>query len=131
MFSRKIHPIPYVFGAALNSDQLRTLAELKCGATGIERYRGHHATALNNIYHEQGIQECFLLYREPGSHENLYLWVQGVVPSFNGTKPTFDVPCLDYKYPEMKSIGYIGLKCLAWPKYISRTSALAHSPGLR
>ena len=123
MPSRKLYVTPYVFGAVFNPDQLRALAELKCGAKEIERYCGYHATALNNHYHDQGIQECFLLYREPGSDEDLYLWVQGVVPLYNGTKPKFDVPCLDFRYPEMKSIGYIGLKCFAWPSYLSRTSA--------
>jgi hypothetical protein len=131
MPSRKLSVTPYVFGAVLNSDQLRTLAELKCGAKLIERCQGYHATALNHYCHDQGIQECFLLFGEPGSDDDLYLWVQGVVPSFNGTKPKFDLPCLDHKYPEMKSIGYIGLKGFEWPSFLARTFARAYSLGLR
>lgn len=129
MPSRTLYVKPYVFGAVLNPEQLCALAEQKCGAEKIARHCGYHATALNNVYHEQGIQECFLHYAKPGSDESLYLWVQGVLPSFNRTKPIFDIPCLDDSHPEMKSIGYVGLDCFAWPRTISRTSG-THSLSL-
>lgn len=117
-----LRAVPYVFGAVLNSEQLRALAELKCSPEHIERFLGKYALSLNWQFHNEGIQECFIHCGMSDSGEDLFLWVQGVLPSFTGEPPKFDPPRLEHRYPEMKSIGYVGVKCMKWPRYLSGKS---------
>jgi hypothetical protein len=63
-------------------------------------------------------QEAFLPYNEADGFV-CYLWVQGVLPSFNGKKPPIRVrPVNLEKYPSLAGLGTVKGGCMKWPMYL-------------
>lgn len=109
--------IPYIFGPIFTHDQLRIFAESMCTPDELRDAR-YPETALNRLFRKAGIEECFVAYHE--SRQLMFLWVLGVVPSFDGKVPEFTIPALNLDvHPEMRGKEYSGSRCIEWPRTVA------------
>lgn len=78
---------------------------------------------LATIFESNKISQVFLPHREADGL--YYLWVKGVLPSFNGRKPKSDIPPVDLKRcPDLVGLGHVMRRCIIWPIYYEGTSGL-------
>ncbi|KAK7031424.1 hypothetical protein R3P38DRAFT_2923499 [Favolaschia claudopus] len=125
LFLRGSHPIiilsrlcvPFVIGYSLTQTQMETMRARLCTPEECLKFPKHPQVALNDYLTEKGKQEPIILHKSPDG-ETLYLWTKGILPSFSGERPKFQVPPLDLaKYPEFEGLGDVKPDCIEWPVY--------------
>ncbi|KAJ7689123.1 hypothetical protein B0H17DRAFT_1135181 [Mycena rosella] len=106
--------VPYVIGYSLNYTQAMELAPRLCTPEQLSINPPFPEVALNMYMESNNIQEGFLRYKEVV----YYLWIKGVLPSFDGKKPAFRIPPVDLeRYPGLAGVGDVKPRCIKWPIY--------------
>ncbi|KAJ7666262.1 hypothetical protein DFH06DRAFT_1323393 [Mycena polygramma] len=97
--------VPYVLGYSLNQEQMHRLAKSLCTPEQLSRHPDYPEFALNKE-------------ADGGLY---FLWVKGVIPSFNEQKPKIRVPPVDFNvYPELHGLGpEVKGRCIVWPHYFA------------
>ncbi|KAJ7918821.1 hypothetical protein B0H13DRAFT_1869166 [Mycena leptocephala] len=90
----------------------------RCSAAEMKRFEGHPAAALNHSFKDSGIQEAFLPYEEADGRVQ-YLWIRGVIPSFDGSEPSFPIPKFEAQGQCRIDLGVVKGKCLKWPSTVA------------
>jgi hypothetical protein len=91
----------------------------------MNRFEGHPAAALNHSFKDSGIQEAFLPYEEADERVQ-YLWIRGVIPSFDGSEPSFPIPKFEAQGQCRIDLGVVEGKCLKWPSTVAGTLVSRH-----
>ncbi|KAJ7132265.1 hypothetical protein C8R44DRAFT_773584 [Mycena epipterygia] len=111
--------VPYVIGYSLNYTQMVELAPRLCTPKELSLVPDHPEVALNQNMVANKTQQAFLPYKEADGLV-YYLWIQGVLPSFTGKKPTFFIPPVDLdRNPSLAGLGHVKRKCIIWPIYLA------------
>ncbi|KAJ7666260.1 hypothetical protein DFH06DRAFT_270832 [Mycena polygramma] len=111
--------VPYVMGFSLSQEQMVELAKHLCTDEERSHLPDCPEVALNKYLKAKELQEGFLPYREPDGVLR-FLWIKGVIPSFNGQKPKLRLPPVDYEeYPFLEGMGEISSQCIMWPRYVA------------
>ncbi|THU84756.1 hypothetical protein K435DRAFT_783640, partial [Dendrothele bispora CBS 962.96] len=85
------HPIPFLMGLALTPDQLELLANHYVGVDYVkEACQGDSAYALERSWKEHGIDNLIPKITAPCGSTR-YLYILGVLPSFDGKPPKANV----------------------------------------
>ncbi|KAJ7163126.1 hypothetical protein C8R46DRAFT_1037116 [Mycena filopes] len=99
---------PYVVGYTLTLAQTHEVAKRLCGPRHLAMVPEHPDVGLNHHFHEANIQEVILGFEDSGGppYTISYLWVKGVLPSFDATKPRITIPPVDFKAcPALEGVG--------------------------
>ncbi|KAJ6479288.1 hypothetical protein C8R47DRAFT_1137688 [Mycena vitilis] len=109
--------IPYTIGYSLSHRQMLELAPRLCPLELVSRYPDAPDTAINHHLLDAKAEKVFLRHQEDG--ELRYLWVKGVVPSFNGKPPPYRILPVDYERdPALEGLGEVRGACVVWPEQL-------------
>ncbi|KAJ7175345.1 hypothetical protein C8R46DRAFT_1078581 [Mycena filopes] len=113
---------PYVVGYTLTLAQTHEVAKRLCGPRHLAMVPEHPDVGLNHHFHGAKIQEVILGFEDSGGppYTISYLWVKGVLPSFDATKPRITIPPVDFKAgPALEGVGPVRPQCMMWPYHIA------------
>jgi hypothetical protein len=113
--------IPYVIGYSLSYAQMLELAPRLCTPKQLALFPDHPQVALNQYMASSNKREAFLPYNEADGFV-FYLWIQGVLPSFNGKKPPIRVrPVNLERNPSLAGLRPAKGRGIKWPIYLAGT----------